>query len=128
MQLGSLRCNTSFGSLILDPAERTASVGLRKVFLSAAELAIVSLLMARQDVPMSREAIVEALSATGLSVLPRMVDVHICRLRHKLSVFDLGGLVSTAWGRGYVIESGPREEDAPLTPTGGHSIAALLSA
>ena len=116
-----------FGTLVLDRTERTASASGRQIQLSAAEFATLSVLIERRNTPISRDIIAEVLTNDGLAIPPRMVDVHICRLRQKLTSLDLGALIVTAWGRGYIAGAPPREDDGPLEPFGGSS-AALLTA
>jgi two-component system cell cycle response regulator CtrA len=33
----------------------------------------------------------------------KIIDVFICKLRKKLQVFGAGHLISTVWGRGYML-------------------------
>ncbi len=117
-----------FGQLVLDPVACDATAHGIAIGLSAAEFATLGVLVAHRDTPLSREAIAAGLAERGLAVVPRMIDVYICRIRQKLAAVDLGTGIITAWGRGYRMGHLPRELSAPLDPIGGDNVAGLLPA
>ena len=72
--------------LSVDEAERVALLDGRRVELTAQEFALLSALMEKPDVPVSREQLLR--TAWGYQSMgeTRTVDVHIQRLRKKLGV------------------------------------------
>ena len=72
------------GELRMDESERVAHLDGRRVELTAQEFALLSALMEKPDVPVSREQLLR--KAWGYQSMgeTRTVDVHIQRLRKKL--------------------------------------------
>lgn len=73
-------------ALRVDESERVAHLDGRRVELTAQEFALLSALMEKPDVPVSREQLLR--TAWGYQSMgdTRTVDVHIQRLRRKLGV------------------------------------------
>ncbi len=110
----------TFGPIALDRTRHTASVTGRGLDLSAAEFVALGTLLESRHEPLPREAIAASLAENGLPTDPRMSDVLIFRLRRKLAEAGLGGLIATAWGRGYVATDPDRDAFTPETPHDGH--------
>jgi DNA-binding response OmpR family regulator len=74
------------GALIIDPAERAASVSGESIALTPTEYAIVELLARRSPAVVRREAIANHAWPDSLDpVASNAIDVHIARLRAKLA-------------------------------------------
>lgn len=88
--------------------------------LSAAEFALLQLLVTRRGVAMSKEAIIGALIEEDTVPDQRpnahIVDVWVLRLRSKLAKAGFSGAITAVWGRGYTV-AGPRDDGAsPMMP------------
>ncbi len=71
------------------------------LLLSSGETAVLRLLAARRNVIMTRDAIGAALPGLGPAV---MIDVLVCRIGAKLAAAGVGSVITTVWGRGYVVQ------------------------
>lgn len=92
--------------LVLDRAQRRASVCGQPIELSPREWQLLELLLAERDRVVSKASIVQAWSADGEEAAAGSIEVYIHRLRRKL---DGSGLaIRTARGVGYLLEqAGP---------------------
>ncbi|MBP3646515.1 MAG: response regulator transcription factor [Clostridia bacterium] len=81
-----LGAESALRALRMDETERVAHLDGRRVELTAQEFALLSALMEKPDVPVSREQLLR--TAWGYQSMgeTRTVDVHIQRLRRKLGV------------------------------------------
>ena len=94
-----LRC----GEVALDLNQRTVRVAGREVELTASEFALLHALVERPGHVRTRSQLLERLPSGPLNALDRTVDVHILKLRRKLS--QGGGsdhqYIETVFGVGY---------------------------
>ena len=93
------------GRVVLDPEARTASLDGTVLALTGAELRVLEALMRAAGRVLARGTLVErALSSDEAS--ERTVDVHVGRLRRKLS--DAAGVrIVTVYGAGYRLDVTP---------------------
>jgi DNA-binding response OmpR family regulator len=74
----------SIGGLVLDGQKHEASVGNRRIALTASEFKLLMLLMRHPGRLFTREQLLEALYPGGEEVIDRVIDVHIGKLRQKI--------------------------------------------
>lgn len=89
------------GAVVLQLADRRASVAGAEVALTAREWAILDRLLRRPGAIVSREQIEQALYAFGEEVESNAVEVRISRIRKKLGA----GLIDTLRGVGYRVRA-----------------------
>jgi DNA-binding response OmpR family regulator len=88
------------GDLTLDPAQRVAHRGGRRLDLSAKELAVLELLMSARGAAVSSEALLERAWDEAADPFSSVVKVTISRLRRKLGDPPI---IETVPGAGYRI-------------------------
>ena len=98
LQIGNLRLN-------LDSHE--VSVDDRPVHLTGKEYSILELLVLRKGMVLTKDAFLNHLYGGMDEPEMKIIDVFICKLRKKLQLVGAGHLISTVWGRGYML----REDD-----------------
>lgn len=91
------------GALKLDPSARTVSAHGTLLNLTAKEFAILELLLMKRSHILSRKTILEHLNSTNEEQESNVVDVFINKLRRKLESANVGPLIETVRGEGYVI-------------------------
>jgi two-component system cell cycle response regulator CtrA len=94
------------GGLQLNLDSRDVSVDGRPVRLTGKEYAILELLVLRKGMVLTKDAFLNHLYGGMDEPEMKIIDVFICKLRKKLQVAGAGDLVSTVWGRGYVLRDG----------------------
>ena len=95
------------GSLQLNLDSREVSVDSRPVHLTGKEYAILELLVLRKGMVLTKDAFLNHLYGGMDEPEMKIIDVFICKLRKKLQLVGAGHLISTVWGRGYML----REDD-----------------
>jgi len=109
LRRGQYNAGTSMthGRLRLDTAARRLFHGEQPVDLSARELALVELLLARQGRVVSKAQMIDQLFGFGDDVGSNAIEVYIHRVRKKLE--PLGIEIRTVRGMGYLLD----KVDAP---------------
>ena len=87
--------------LLLDSREVT--IGERDVHLTGKEYAILELLMLRKGVVLTKEMFLNHLYGGMDEPEAKIIDVFICKLRKKLAGYGADDLITTVWGRGYMM-------------------------
>lgn len=77
--------------------------GARVIELTSLELEFMLSLAKSEDFRVAKVDIEHALYPQGDSTAHRKLEVMLSRLRSKLKEFDLGDLVRTDWGRGFIL-------------------------
>ncbi len=72
------------GALVLDPEKRKVSHGGDEIALTPSEYKLLHALMARPGRAFTRDELLSRLYEHGETVVDRVVDVHIGKLRHKI--------------------------------------------
>jgi two-component system alkaline phosphatase synthesis response regulator PhoP len=85
--------------LIVDVDTHRVLAGAREINLRPLELKLLLALFAAGGRLVSRTALLEAVWGPDSSTRPRLVDVHVWRLRARLE--DHGDLIATVHGSGY---------------------------
>jgi two-component system alkaline phosphatase synthesis response regulator PhoP/two-component system response regulator ResD len=91
------------GRLELDPARRTVTVDSKPVAVTPREFDLLSTLMRFPGIVLGREQLLDLVWGTAFYAV-RTVDVHVARLRDKLSGSGLH--IETVWGTGYRLVEG----------------------
>jgi two-component system cell cycle response regulator CtrA len=113
------------GPLQLNLDSREVSINDMPVHLTGKEYAILELLVLRKGMVLTKEAFLNHLYGGMDEPEMKIIDVFICKLRKKLAQAGADGLISTVWGRGYMLREIAAErmtEAAPLS--GGHALTA----
>jgi two-component system, cell cycle response regulator CtrA len=91
------------GPLVLNLNSREVTVDGQPVHLTGKEYAILELLTLRKGTVMTKEGFLNHLYGGIDEPEVKIIDVFICKLRKKLLQAGAGNLISTVWGRGYVL-------------------------
>ena len=94
----------TLGTLKLDPAARTVTLGARPIELQAREFNLLHELMRNAGRVLTRRELEQRLYAWGEEIESNALEVHVHHLRRKLAP----ALIRTVRGVGYVI---PRDAD-----------------
>lgn len=102
------------GEITLHPDTRVVEVNGKAVHLTGREYSILELLFAHRGRTVTKEAILNHLYEDKPEPDQKIIDVFVCTLRKKLSVFLTGRSgIETVWGRGYVLRD-PDDSAATL--------------
>lgn len=97
------------GPLALDPAAFSVRIGDRLASLTPTEFAILATLLNSRGKPLTRDELLDATKHEECT-FDRVVDRHICNLRHKIDVTpDSPSIIQTVRGIGYRI--GPKTDE-----------------
>lgn len=92
------------GQLRLDLTARSVEIDGRPLSLTPKEYAVLEILVLRHGHVMARETLLDHLYGGLDERHEKVIDVYICRLRHKLQRACGGGhYLQTEWGRGFVL-------------------------
>ncbi|MFP2873140.1 response regulator transcription factor [Acetobacter tropicalis] len=101
---------TEVGNMALDLNQHTVSVAGVPVHRTGKEFAILELLVLRKGISLTKEALLNHLYGGHDEPDIKIIDVFVCKLRKKLQAAGAGNLISTIWGRGYVLnDSQPKK-------------------
>ena len=101
---------TRLGSLELNWAAQTASLGGRPLALTTAEFELLALFVRNRGRVLSRNRILDAIRGIDWESFDRSVDVLVSRLRHKLEDDPRApAFIKTVWGKGYSFIGGEGE-------------------
>lgn len=73
------------------------------VHLTGKEYAILELLVLRKGMVLTKDAFLNHLYGGMDEPEMKIIDVFICKLRKKLQAAGAGNLITTVWGRGYML-------------------------
>lgn len=103
----TLRC----GEIELNLDRKTVKVGGASVHITRKEFELLSLLMLRKDLVVTKEMFLEHLYPDGAQPELKIFDVFVCKIRKKLAGANNGDhYIETEWGRGYSMRE-PRAEE-----------------
>ena len=94
----------NIGDLSLDIENREARVNDITIHLTGKEYAVLELLIMRKGIVQTKEAFLNHLYGGLDEPEIKIIDVFICKLRKKLSKYNISNIIVTVWGRGYVIK------------------------
>ena len=106
------------GNLTLDVSNQDVVANNMRVHLTAKEFAILELLVLRRNMIMTKEAILSQLYGGMDEPEIKIIDVFVCKIRSKLTKAGLPNVISTVWGRGYLVRDAGRETPVttPVSP------------
>jgi two-component system cell cycle response regulator CtrA len=100
------------GSIEIDRARQIVRVAGDYVHFTAKEFAMLELLALRKGAVVTQEMLMTHLYGGMDEAQPKIVQVFICKIRHKLGAAALH--VVSHWGRGYALCDAPPADSAPL--------------
>ena len=93
---------TEYGNLIIDNDRRTVKIEKEFVTLTKKEYELLEYLLDNKNIVLSRDTILNQIWGFAYDGDTRIVDVHIFKLRSKLSQADLK--IEASRGIGYILE------------------------
>ena len=122
----------SVGPLRIKQDSREVKVGETEVHLTGKEYAILEVLVLRKGSVLSKEAFLSHLYGGMDEPETKIIDVFICKLRKKLAQAGADNLISTVWGRGYMMRDvppsvplvAPTSFREPALPASGYPVLA----
>ncbi|AQS87385.1 two component response regulator CtrA [Neoasaia chiangmaiensis NBRC 101099] len=112
---GLSAARVAIGPLEIDLNAKEALVNGAPVHLTGKEYAILELLVLRRGAVLTKDAFLNHLYGGIDEPEMKIIDVFICKLRRKLQVKGAGNLITTVWGRGYVLRE-ERTVEAEMMP------------
>jgi len=102
---GKMGTNTSLvcGDLVFNAADKRATCGDQDMLLSTRELALLEILMHKQNKVVSKEQVLESLCNWDDELGDNAVEVYIHRLRKKIAPANVQ--IRTIRGLGYLLEN-----------------------
>ena len=99
----------SIGSLTIDPTTRLVRYDGNKILLTAKEFDLLAYLARSEGQVISRDALAREVweESTRSTTLDNVIDVHVSRVRRKLSQEDRPQLLHTVRGVGFVLRENP---------------------
>ncbi|MCH9756428.1 MAG: response regulator transcription factor [Gammaproteobacteria bacterium] len=110
-QLSPASQNMTLGHLEINITARTAKINQKQLKLTSSEFSILALLVSHPGKAFSKQDICSNALGKQLTDFDRSLDVHICKLRTKLSAFKSSGIhLKTIYGFGYMLEHTHKNE------------------
>jgi two-component system cell cycle response regulator CtrA len=91
------------GALTLNLNNHTVTVANHPIHLTGKEFAILELLVLRKSIAQTKETFLNHLYGGRDEPDIKIIDVFVCKLRKKLERMGIRNLISTVWGKGYVL-------------------------
>lgn len=102
----SMAKSLTFGKYTLDRMEQEITFDDKCVELTSKEFELAELLFKNRDRSLSRAYIMETIWRTNVDLATRTLDMHVSRLRSKLSLKPENGFrIFTVFGYGYRLET-----------------------
>ena len=103
---GAMEKSAQYGLYILNRLEQKVLLKGEEIALTAKEFDLVDLLFRNRDRTLSRTYIMETIWRTHATLATRTLDMHVSRLRSKLTLQPENGYrISTVFGYGYRLET-----------------------
>lgn len=104
--VSAMETRITFGAYELDRIDQKVSFKGEEVALTAKEFELAELLFRNRDRTLSRRYLMETIWRTSATLATRTLDMHISRVRSKLSLTPENGFrIFTVFGYGYRLES-----------------------
>ncbi len=113
------------GPLTIRQERREVLVDGAEVKLTGKEYAILELLVLRRGSVLTKDAFLNHLYGGMDEPEAKIIDVFVCKLRKKLAHCGADSLITTVWGRGYMLRDATREQVGEKQPA---KAGVLLSA
>jgi two-component system, cell cycle response regulator CtrA len=107
------------GPVVLDMDGHGVTVNDQDVHLTEKEYAILELMFLRSGTIISKESFLNHLYGGNGEPDIKIIDVFVCKLRKKLQAAGASSVISTVWGRGYIVK-----ENSERMPERGEVVAA----
>lgn len=91
------------GALTLNLNNHTVTVDGHPIHLTGKEFAILELLVLRKGIAQTKETFLNHLYGGRDEPDIKIIDVFVCKLRKKLQAVGADDLITTVWGRGYIL-------------------------
>lgn len=91
------------GPLELNLESRMVNISGHSLHLTGKEYAILELLVIRKGAVLTKDTFLNHLYGGIDEPEMKIIDVFICKLRRKLQQYGAENLISTVWGRGYIM-------------------------
>lgn len=102
----AMETKAQYGEYILDRIEQKVRHGKTEVALTAKEFELTDLMFRNRDRTLSRRYIMETVWRTNAHLATRTLDMHVSRVRSKLSLTPENGFrIFTVFGYGYRLET-----------------------
>ncbi|MFT8368472.1 response regulator transcription factor [Acetobacter papayae] len=105
------------GDLSLDLNSQSVTVKDQILHLTGKEFAVLELLVLRKGIAQTKETFLNHLYGGRDEPDIKIIDVFVCKLRKKLERVGIRNLISTVWGKGYILhEPQPQRLAATVPP------------
>ncbi|GBQ61421.1 two component response regulator CtrA [Ameyamaea chiangmaiensis NBRC 103196] len=98
------------GPLELSIDSREVTIKGQPIHLTGKEYAILELLVLRKGIVLTKDAFLNHLYGGMDEPEMKIIDVFVCKLRRKLQAAGAKNLISTVWGRGYMLRDQAADE------------------
>ncbi len=105
------------GNLTVNFNSHAVTVNNQPVHLTGKEFAILELLVLRKGIAQTKETFLNHLYGGRDEPDIKIIDVFICKLRKKLQTAGVGSLISTVWGKGYILNDPQAPKACVSMPT-----------
>jgi two-component system cell cycle response regulator CtrA len=116
------------GPLSLNLDTREATVSARPVRLTRKQYELLELLTLRKGTSVAKQTLMDHLYGGLDEPEPKVIDVFVSKLRKILREAGAPDLISTVWGRGYIIRDGAQAIPGSEDSLGGLGEAGEISA
>ncbi|AOW47353.1 response regulator transcription factor [Acetobacter ascendens] len=107
------------GDLTVNLNSHAVTVKNQPIHLTGKEFSILELLVLRKGIAQTKETFLNHLYGGRDEPDIKIIDVFICKLRKKLQAAGAGNLISTVWGRGYILNDPQAAKACTSMPTLG---------
>ena len=98
------------GRLNVDLENQLADISGKRLVLTHTEFAMLQLLVLNRERLVSKEMLLLHLYKGRTEPKPKIIDVYLCRLRHKLGIASSGqNFIRTRRGQGYILVNPDRQ-------------------
>ncbi|MEH6663015.1 MAG: response regulator transcription factor [Parasphingorhabdus sp.] len=102
----TMETTAEYGDYLLNRIEQTVKHGDKEIALTAKEFELTDLMFRNRDRTLSRRYIMETVWRTNAHLATRTLDMHVSRIRSKLSLKPENGFrIFTVFGYGYRLET-----------------------
>jgi DNA-binding winged helix-turn-helix (wHTH) protein len=96
----------------MEPEQRTARIGRRRIPLTESEYKVLELLWEQMPAPVPRQALVDRLYGERDDVSEAVIDMFIFKIRSKLRAAGCtDAAIKAIRGKGWVLDLGPDHDD-----------------
>jgi two-component system cell cycle response regulator CtrA len=93
----------TFGDLTVDLSRKRATVGRLTIPLTGKEFRLLEVLALNAGRTVTKATLLDNMYGGLDEPELKIIDVFVCKIRHKLRGHGLGPMIETIWGRGYTL-------------------------